>query len=267
MIFLNDFLKGIIIGIGAVAPGVSGGTFAVILGVYSKLTSAIANIFTDFMGKIKALFSLGVGIAFGVLAFSRIMQYLFVYHETNVKFIFIGLMVGTIPLVIKDANKKGFKGSYLIPCIIALSITIIFTILENNVINIIPEASSGLIATIIYGLIIGFGTIVPGVSASFILMYIGAYEILLDALVSLDLMVIIPVGIGFVLSVLLFAKLINFLFERAYGFTYYTVLGFVFGSIFAIIPRDILGQEILLGIFYLVIGFLLSYYIGTKYSQ
>jgi len=265
--FSTDFLKGTIIGIGAVAPGVSGGAFAVMLGVYSKLTSALANIFHDFFRKVKTLFPLGMGIVFGVLAFSRVMKYLFEYHETNIRFLFIGLMLGTIPSVIKDANKNGFKKSYLIPCLIAFSITVIFTILENNVIDIIPETSPDLLTLIVYGVVIGFGTIIPGVSSSLILMYIGAYETLLDALVSLDLMVIIPVGIGFGFSILLFAKLINYLFDKAYGFIYYIILGFVFGSIIAILPNVELGLEIFSGIIYLVIGFLLTYFMSAKYSS
>lgn len=262
--FLTDFLKGIIIGIGAVAPGVSGGTFAVVLGVYSRLTNAIANVFHDFFRKVRMLFPLGMGIVFGVLAFSRVMKYLFEYHETNIKFLFIGLMLGTIPLVIKDANKKGFKKSYLMPCIAAFSMTLSFTILEDNVIDVIPETSPGLLALIVYGVIIGFGTIVPGVSSSFILMFIGAYGTLLDALVSLDLMIIIPVGIGFGLSILLFAKIINYLFDKIYGFTYYAILGFVFGSMIAIIPRVELRFEIVFGIIYCIIGFLFTYTMSRK---
>ena len=81
-------------------------------------------------------------------------------------------------------------------------------ILEKSVIDVIPEANPSLLALVTYGVIIGFGTIVPGVSSSFILMYIGAYEILLDGIVGLDFMVLIPVGLGFGLSILLFAKII-----------------------------------------------------------
>lgn len=259
MKFLSDFIKGIIIGIGAVAPGVSGGSFAVMLGVYDKLTDAIANIFHNLINKIKTLFPLGIGVCFGVLGFSRVMKYLFEYHESQVKFLFIGLMLGTLPYVFKEANKKGFKRTYILPCIIAFSITVLFMILENSFIDIIPESSPSLIALIIYGVIIGFGTIVPGVSSSFILMYIGAYEMLLDGIVSIDLMVIIPVGVGFGLSILLFANIINFLFKKAYGYTYYTILGFVMGSIISIAPPLDISMEFLLGIIISIIGCIVSY--------
>ena len=264
MNFIGDFLNGMIIGIGAVAPGVSGGTFAVMLGVYDKLTAAIANVFHNFKRKVVVLFPLGLGIVAGVLSFSRIMQYLFEYHEASVKFLFIGLMVGTIPSVIKDANKKGFRNIYLIPCITAFLITVAFTILEDKVINVISENNPSLVALVIYGVIIGFGTIVPGVSSSFILMYIGAYENLLDGLVNLDPMVIMPVGMGFGLSILLFAKLIDFLFKKAYGLTYYTVLGFVLGSIISIFPEIEFGIQLIFGIIYCLIGFFLSFLLGQR---
>lgn len=259
MNFLWDLVKGIIIGMGAVAPGVSGGTFAVILGVYDKLTDAIANIFINFKKKLATLFPLGLGIGIGVLLFSRVMKYLFEYHEFQVKFLFIGLMVGTLPSVFNAANKKGFRRLYLIPFLLTFSIAIIFMILEKSVIDVFPEANPSLLALVTYGVIIGFGSIVPGVSSSFILMYIGAYEILLDGIVGLDFMVLIPVGLGFGLSILLFAKIMFYLFKRFYGYTYYTVLGFVMGSILTIVPVVSFNQDLLLGIGLCVIGMRLSY--------
>lgn len=266
MNFLSDFLKGMIIGIGAVAPGVSGGTFAVILGIYKKLTDAIANIFKDFRKKVIMLFPLGLGAVAGVLIFSKIMKYLFENYNTEVKYLFIGLMIGTLPAIFKEANKKGFKKAYILPCIITFGITVLFIILENGVINIITEGGTGLIELLVYGAITGFGTIVPGISSSFILMYIGAYEVMLDAIVNFDLTLLIPIGVGFALSILMFAKLISLLFKRFYGYTYYAVLGFVIGSIITIFPGIEFNFKYLIGILLCVVGFYLSYSL-TKYSK
>lgn len=267
MNFLSDFFKGMIIGIGAVAPGVSGGTFAVMLGVYDKLTDAIADIFHDFKKKVWLFFPLALGMSVGILGFSNIMKYLFENHDAQVKYLFTGLMLGTLPAVFKEANKCGFKKIYLLPCTITFSITVLFMILENNVINIIPESNPGLITLIIYGVIIGFGTIVPGISSSFILMYIGAYEILLDGIVNLDLMVLIPVGMGFAFSILLFAKLISLLFKKIYGYTYYTVLGFVMGSIIIIFPGVELNLEYLIGLGLCFVGFYMSFALSNYKKQ
>lgn len=259
MDFLKDFIKGIIIGIGAIAPGVSGGTFAVMFGIYDKLTDAVANIFSNFKKKMLILLPVGLGVCVGVLGFSNIMRYLFLYHEVNITFLFIGIMIGTLPSVFKEANKNGFKKDYILPFIIAFSVTTSFAILENNVIDIIPKNNYSLVALVMYGLIIGFGTIIPGISSSFILMYIGAYEIIIDGIASIDLMVLIPAGIGFAISILLFARLINFFFKRFFAYTYYAILGFVLGSIIAILPSMEFSMEYLLGMIICGIGFFLSY--------
>lgn len=262
MKFLWDFIKGAIIGIGGVAPGVSGGTFAVMLGVYDKITYAIANFFKDIKNIKKTVITflpLALGMGAGFLAFGNIMKYLFEHHEIQVKLLFIGLMLGSLPSVFKEANKQGFKKYYIIPSIITLGITVLFMILENSVIDIVPEGNPGIIALMIYGAIIGFGTIVPGISSSFILMYFGAYEVLLDGLVYMNLMVLIPVGLGLGLSILLFAKIISYLFKKFYGITYYTVLGFVLGSIIIIFPGVNFDLGYLIGIVLGVLGFYGSY--------
>ncbi len=257
--FLEDFIKGLIIGVGAVAPGVSGGTFAVMLGVYTKLTESLANIFNNFKRKVLILFPLGLGIGFGFLLFSRVMEYLFEHHKFNITLLFVGLMLGTMSTVISEANKKGFKLKYLFPCLFAFSITILFMVLENSeIINVIPDREPGLLAFTIYGVIIGFGTIVPGISSSFILMYIGAYELLLKAIVDFNLMIIIPVGIGAVLSILLFAKVITYMFNRFYGYTYYAVIGFVTGSIITILPLPGSTGELIQGLLICIIGYFIS---------
>jgi len=101
----------------------------------------------------------------------------------------------------------------------------------------------------------------------FILMYIGAYEILLDGIVSLDLMVLIPVGAGFVLSIILFAKLISLLFKRIYGYTYYTVLGFVLGSIIAIFPGIAFDFRYLISMLLFVLGFYVSFTLSRQLKE
>lgn len=259
MDFIRNVLKGLIIGIGAVAPGVSGGTFAVILGIYDKLTDAIANFYKDFKNKMIFLIPLGIGVVLGILGFSRIMKYLFEFHEAQVKFLFIGLMVGTLPSVFHEANKKGFKKSYILPCALTFSITVLALIIETNAVILSEGEAPNVLIRGLYGLIIGIGTIVPGVSSSFMLMYVGGYEFLLDGIVNFDIPFMIPVVLGFGLSILLFAKIISILFKKMYGLTYYSILGFVMGSILTILPPVTVGVELMVGIILCVIGFLFSF--------
>lgn len=264
MKFLSYFIKGLLIGIGAVAPGVSGGTIAVIFGLYERITDAIANVFKSFKEDFMFFLPIGLGGGVGVLAFSNVMKYLFLHYDVQVKYLFIGLMVGTLPAVLKQANKKGFRRIYILPCIVALGVTLFSIYLDNRGINVIPEANPSILSFVGYGAVIGIGTIVPGISASFVLMYLGAYQLLLEGLSSIDLSVLIPVGAGFGLSIIAFAKLVSFMFRRFYGYTYYTVLGFVIGSIIAIFPGIAMDMKHMVSILLLVSGFYLSLVLSGK---
>lgn len=259
MNFISGFFKGLAMGAGAIAPGVSGGALAVIFGLYDKITNFIAHISKDFKANLVYFIPVGIGGIAGVLIFSRIIEYLFKYHEIEVRYAFVGLMLGTVPSVIKQANRRGYKQKYLVPFFISLSLTLILTFMESNAVNAIKNVQSSPLYVIIYGGIIGFGTIIPGISASIILMYLGAYELVIGAISNLQISLIFYIGIGFVLSVLLFAKLISSLFDKAYGFTYYAILGLVLGSIVSIFPGFELTFEYMMNCLILISCFLLSY--------
>ena len=263
MNFTSGFLKGLALGVAAIAPGVSGGALAVIFGLYDKITYFIAHFTKNFKENVLYFMPVGVGGVVGVLIFSRIIEYLFHFHEVEVKYAFIGLMFGTIPLVVQEANKKGYKQKYLIPFIITLSITLAAAYFENNAVNIIIDAGTAPLNLIIYGIIIGFGTIIPGVSSSILLMYMGAYEIVIGAISNVQIFMLFFLGAGFVFSILLFAKIICMLFERAYGITYYAILGLVLGSVISIFPGFHLNLDYLLNVIILFACCLLSYSLST----
>lgn len=268
MNFLTGFLKGLAMGAGAIAPGVSGGALAVIFGLYDKITNFIANITRDFKRNLKFFIPIGIGGVTGVLLFSRIIEFLFISYETEVKYAFVGLMLGTLPSVVAEANKKGFRKKYLMFFMISLILTLWITYIENNSVNIIKDVGTSPVHLIIYGSIIGFGTIIPGISASIILMYMGSYEIVIRAISNLQLLLIFYLGIGFVLSVILFAKLITLLFEKSYGMTYYIILGLVVGSITSIFPGFEISFYYLMNLLLLLsccfFSYLISRYAGGK---
>jgi putative membrane protein len=142
----------------------------------------------------------GLGGIVGVLALSRFIKYLLENYGVELKYLFLGLIIGTLPSVFKQANKQGYKLIYFVPFITTFLATILFTVLENQAAHSIQIEEPGMIQLIVHGAIIGFGTIAPGVSASLILMYIGAYEGLMEAISNVDLAVLIPVSMGFMLG-------------------------------------------------------------------
>lgn len=263
---LLDFFKGMAIGIGAIAPGVSGGAIAVIFGIYENLTRAIGNIFKDFKKKLVYLTPIGLGAVLGVIIFSNIFNYLFDNYNIQVRYLFVGLIIGTFPYLFKTANRKGFKFIYIIPLLITFTISIIFAIYEDTLINSMPHGDPSIIQLIIYGIIVGIGTVIPGLSSSVMLIYINAYDYVLKATASLDISALIPMGIGFVLCFFLLSKMIAFLFDRSYGLMYYTILGFVLGSILPIFPGFDLSIKYLISGIILIAGFLFSYNL-SKFSR
>jgi putative membrane protein len=259
MNFMSGFLKGLALGVAAIAPGISGGALAVIFGLYDKITYFIAHFTRNFKENVLYFLPVGIGGVVGVLVFSKIIEYLFHFYEVEVKYAFIGLMFGTIPFVVKEANKKGYKQRYLIPFVITLSITFLAAYFENNEVNIIMKSGTAPLSLIIYGIIIGFGTIIPGVSASIILMFIGAYKIVISAISNIQISMLFFLATGFVLSILLFSKIICMLFEKAYGITYYAILGLVLGSVISIFPGFALTFDYFLNLIILISCFCLSY--------
>ena len=263
MNIMNRFLKGIALGAGAIAPGVSGGALAVIFGLYDKITYFIANFTENFKENLLYFLPVGLGGVTGVLLFSKIIEYLFKYHEIDVRYAFTGLMLGTIPSVVHQANKKGYRRKYLIPFFLLFTLTVVVVFIENNYEGFVKSVETTPLKNIFYGSVVGFGTIVPGISASLILMYIGAYEVVIKAISNIQIDILFYLGIGFVLSILLFAKLISFLFERAYGFTYYAIMGLVVGSIISIFP----GYELSLGYAYKLILMIACFIISYSLSK
>ncbi len=247
-------------GIGSIAPGVSGGAIAVVCGLYEQITDAVAHFYRNFKEKMKLLIPLGIGVALGILLFGQIIQFFFDRYNTQVRCLFIGLMAGTLPSVIQTAKKKGFRLWYLL--LFAAAAVLIFLMSQPGNFTY-TGGTEGLTwpLLLLSGAVIGFGTIVPGVSSSFILMAAGLYEPLLTTLNTMDILRLIPVAIGFGAFVLLFAKLVSFLYAHAYGAVSFTVCGLLVGSIIPVIPPLSWDLPSALAILLTVTGAALSYFL------
>lgn len=253
-------LTGFLIGIGSIAPGISGGAIAVVFGLYDRITDAIANFYKHFLEKMKFLIPLGIGAVVGILLFGKVIFFLFDQYNVQVRCLFIGLMVGTLPSVVRTSTKQGFRWWYLLPMAAAAGLIGYMGYLDTLTYT---GGNAGLTFPVLLacGAVLGFGTIVPGVSSSFILMAVGIYDAVMQVIADMQIVNMIPLAIGFVGFVLLFAKLINWLYARAYGLISFIVCGFLIGSIFPVIPP--LGFDLKSGLSLLlaVTGGLLSWYL------
>ncbi len=235
---MKTLLTGFLIGLGAIAPGISGGAIAVIFGLYHRITDSIAHFYQDFPQKMKFLLPLCLGGGAGVLLFSHVVAYLFAHYNAPVRILFIGLMAGTLPSIFRTAAKEGFHRRYLLAFALAAAATAFVSRLDS-VSYIGGRVALTFPVLLACGAVIGFGTIVPGVSSSFLLMAAGLYEPLMNVLTTMELAKLLPLGLGFGLFILLFSRLISFLYRKAYGWVSFTIAGLLVGSIVPVIPTGL----------------------------
>ena len=256
--FLN-IIKGIFIGAGAIVPGLSSGVLCVIFGIYEKLLDAVLNFFKDIKQNIKFLFPIALGVGIGVLLFSNGLNYALYAFPIQTKSIFIGLILGTIPSLIKEVNEKEPKNKQnVVYLLIALAIGIVTVILENQmtIISNVEEINSFYL--ILCGVIMSLGIIVPGVSSTIILMLLGVYSIYLQSVANLYLPVLITMGIGLVLGSIVVMKVTKILLEKQYAKTFYSIIGFTIGSVLVLVPQGMTTLEMVLSILCILLGIYIS---------
>ena len=272
---IMNILRGFVLGIANIIPGVSGGTLAITLGIYEKLIETIS----DFKNKIKENFKflvfivLGVGIA--LLVFSNIVSFCLDKYPFATILFFIGIIVGGVPKLLKKVNKS-FNIPNLFIGIITFSIVIIMSLIGNvnNEVSLESLNVIKLITLFISGMIASSSMLLPGISGSFVLMLIGYYKPIINAIKELtrfsnlfhNVVILSFMGLGIILGIVLAAKLINWLLKKYEVPTYYGIIGFVIASIICIFMNALTYSvgiiEIIVGVILLLIGIMISRVVG-----
>ena len=256
MKFITNCIKGITLGAGAILPGISSGVLCVIFGIYEKLIDSILNFFKDIRGNFKFLFPLVLGVGLGVILFGNILKFLFNTYPLQTNFTFIGLVLGSVPILLKQANsKKGFRLHYLLYLFSSLILTILSLKLETGINQSIYTTQYNFIYLIFCGFCMSIGVVVPGVSSTVILTILGVYQTYLDSVASLDIYVLFPMGIGLLIGGIIFLKLIQKLLKNYFVQTYYVIIGFVISSVFVLYPGITFNLDGILSIIFLILGF------------
>lgn len=239
------FLKGMAVGIGAILPGLSGGVLAVIFNIYDPLLKFLGNMKRHFKENVLYFIPVGVGGALGVILFSLFVEQAFGKYAAQFTCLFIGFVAGTFPSLFKTAGKEGRHNSDWLTLIVS-AIGIFFVMLMGSA--SLTAVQPSFMAWIFSGILIGLGVIVPGMSPSNFLIYFGLYDKMAAGISALDFGVIIPLGIGVLACVIMFAKLANWLFGKFYSKMYHFILGMVVGSSFAIFPTTVFPSLTLEGL-------------------
>ena len=261
------FIKGMFIGSGFILPGVSGGALAAIFGIYERIISFLAHLTRNFKENVLYFLPVGLGGITGVFLLSFLVSFLLGAYETIILWFFVGCILGTLPSLFKEAGKKGRGTKEWI--IFGLSFVLGFLFLWQGA-ALFSEVDQNLGTWTIAGGLIGLGMIVPGLSPSNFLVYLGMYKAMSDGIKTLDVSVVLPIAIGGIATVLIFSKLVDFILSRWYAIFFHVILGVVLASTVMIIPIDYTGVSSLgyvsCGIL-LVLGILLGAFMSRLEEQ
>ena len=280
------FFKGFIMGIANIIPGVSGGTLAIILGIYEKLLESISHFFKNFKNNIKFLIPVFLGIGVSLLTMSNIIDYSYKHYPLPTTIFFVGLVLGGIPLLIRKTKKEQTKNvaANILAFIFTFALVLIMAFADklfgaNKEVTLNSLSIIGYIKVLFVGCIASATMIIPGVSGSLVLMLLGYYYPIISLIKDLTHLnnivgngIVLGVfGIGILIGLVLIAKLLEYLFKKHAKATYCGVLGFIFASLIAIpassysvIVNSISLFHIILSLITLALGSLIAYKLGEK---
>lgn len=262
MQYLKNILKGLLITVSTLVPGVSGGTMAIVLGIYDDLIHSISSFFEDWKKHASLLIQLAIGAGIGVLLFSPLIEKALVKIPDIMSFFFIGVICGGIPILYKRATKTDKNKANLIFLLIGLVIALFMSKPASVSTLATSGGSAGFIFLFIAGFIIAVALILPGISGSFMLLILGLYDITLNAINTFNITYLIPIGLGAVIGTLATTKAIEKLLQKYPGKTYMLILGFVAGSVPAVFKGFPGGMTLIFSLLATVLGFVLIYLMG-----
>lgn len=273
------FLKSIIVGLGGIAPGLSGSVLMILFGLYQEVLEALGTLFTirrvspkgrwsllspDFKEKIRFLLPVLGGMGVGVLLFSRLLHFFLTRYEATTRFAFLGLILGTVPFFYREVKKKGFSKKY---CIVIAAAVVAGTWLFTLNADMFEQVTDpNLLQKIILGIAVAASAIVPGVDPAVLLSSLGLYEMYVSALANIELGILLPMVVGLCIGGVGISFLMSGLFKHFYTASF----SVVFGIFLSMIPNMLnetcylaLDMQSAVNIAVMGIGFLISYHMGN----
>ena len=231
--FLLRVLQGALIGLGAVLPGISGGVLCVVFGIYKPVMELLSNPFKNFKTHVPRLIPVIIGGAIGFMGIANLLAFFLEKYPEPSVCLFVGLIGGMLPSLFREAGEQGRTRGSWISMVIAMAV--IFALLGGlnaSSVQILPNFAWYLFC----GFCLALSVIAPGMSFSTLLMPLGLYTPFVDGIGHLDFSVLIPGGIGAVVTVICLAKAVNALFDHFYSLAFHAIVGIVIAATVMIIP-------------------------------
>lgn len=271
-------IKGAVICIANIIPGVSGGTLAITLGIYEELIEVISHFFRNFKKNIQFILPLGIGAIISVLVFSKVISYSLDAYPIPTFLFFIGLIMGGIPLLYRKIKKTPKSMSNMTVFLITFGIVLVLAIVQGST-NVVDFNRAGIFIyplLFLVGMVAAGTMIIPGVSGSFVLMLLGFYKPIINTISNLtkldnivpNCLLLLPFGIGVLVGIVAVAKLIEYLLRKYKVKTYYGILGFVFASIITLVKplfaSSVSFLQVVIGVILFFIGGFIAYKLGDE---
>lgn len=231
--FVLKVLQGALIGLGAVLPGISGGVLCVVFGIYKTIMEFLADPFRKFKTHVPKLIPIGIGGVIGFLGIANLLSILLERYPAPSVCVFVGLIGGMLPALFREAGEQGRSSKSYVSMGIAMVVIFALLIsLDVFSVQIMPSFGWYLFC----GFCLALSVIAPGMSFSTLLMPLGLYEPFVGGIGKLDFTVLIPGGIGALVTVILLAKAVDTLFKKHYSVAFHAIVGVVIAATIMIIP-------------------------------
>ena len=284
MKLILNILKGVLIGIANIIPGVSGGTMAVSMGIYDQIIGSVTNLFKQFKKSVLTLLPYAIGMVLAIVGVSYIIEPMFEKFPLQTASLFVGLILGGLPIILKKVKGNGIDGLGVVLFVLFFALIIGLQIWggQGSKEVVLELSLTEVIKLFFIGIIASATMVIPGVSGSMILLSLGYYNPIIETINSctkalspfdFDTLlrgagILAPFGIGVVIGIFAIAKVIEFLLAKFEVKTYYAILGLIVASPFAIYMSIGVGiisvSSIIISVVTFAIGFAVAYVLGRE---
>ena len=280
--WILDILRGAVIGVSNIIPGVSGGTMAVSMGIYDRVIYAVNNLFKQFKKNFRDLLPIIIGVLIGLFAFAALIGTLLGTKSDEIpltrlptNFAFIGLILGGLPAIYKRVNMKSAKLPGVILFLVFLALVVVLPLLNPPEARTVDHSIGTILLMIPLGAIASSTMVIPGISGSMILMLLGYYNPVINAMNDLrggdwsSLAILAPYVIGLLVGIVFIAKLMNFLLKKHAALTFCAIFGLVIGSPVALLMQNRECFQLanagnwIASIVCLIVGFAIAWFMST----
>lgn len=281
--FIKDILKGMVIGIANVIPGVSGGTMAVSMGIYDKMIHAITHVFKEFKKSFLILLPIVIGMLISIVGASKGIEWMYAVIPIQTTGLFIGLIVGGLPSVYKRVKGHKVKFGHVLATLLMFGVVLGLAFVGDpqnssdvsfSFMNVLKLLGAGIVASATM--------VIPGISGSMMMMLMGYYYKIInavsafaDSVFALDgsgmlagCAVLVPFGIGVLVGIVVIAKLIEIIFDKCPMYAYSAIIGLIVASPFAIIIvgtfPPVTALAVITAVLAAAVGFVIALFLGQE---